>query len=457
MEQKQFLRYWERYGAGIPHRSVELVLENGELKVYEKDVFSSKWYEGPFDFDREHIREFKSLGASKELTVKCDGKTLTRSNNWDHYPSGPMLTFPPYFVQMFEERMTSTSQTRKVDYFEKAYLPKREGINDIKERWDRVIRIEQSPCDDETRDLYIRSSEAISDLIKIAEICAGMGYYDLAYEALGEAERDARMDNKELQQMLNKPIIEERKRLGLEEKVFFVVDFDHTIAQTNIAHENLRRAMYASLPEATKESLGYETFCEIFSRAYKDHQKEAGMHKPEIMVRYLTKYLGLSEASSEMSQAYAAYCNSFQGNLFEGAVNVLDRWNRIGSTTILTFGDDLLQKISVRQSGIEGFVGDVEVTEQKSPNNIFVSLLKAGYNGSGYIVGVGDKPSDTEAIKEFGRWFGTEVTSIRLRHQGGKYSNLESKSLLERADFEFPSFYEIDNNFHIVFKAILKI
>ena len=50
----------------------------------------------------------------------------------------------------------------------------------------------------------------------------------------------------------------------LDKPVYFVLDFDHTLAKTNIAHENLRRAIYAALPQ----EMPYDDFMAKFDDAY---------------------------------------------------------------------------------------------------------------------------------------------------------------------------------------------
>lgn len=331
-----------------------------------------------------------------------------------------------------------------------AHLPLREGIEHIAALWDAAHKRANQYYEDEPWDVYHNHEAVISCYTTAAEVAFTSGQYDLAYQALGAAEGDVYVDG--FREMLQAPISRTRERLGLG-KVFFMVDFDHTLAQSTIAHERLQGATLEALPESVKEQLGYSGFREVFEMAYQDHQQETGMHNPEAMLNYLARYLGLQEIPQGMSDAYMAYCDAFQDSLFMGARAVLGRLGEIGGTSILTFGDELLQRVSIYQSGITSFAGkgNVVVVQKKSPDAILAALTSVGYEGSGYVIGIGDRPSDAAAIKAFD----PEAISIRVRHPAGKYSLEEPKKVEEIPDFEFRTLIHMDVNLHAVFKKML--
>ena len=331
-----------------------------------------------------------------------------------------------------------------------AYLPRREGIEHIVALWGNAHWQAKQYYTDDEWDVYNHHERVISVWRKAAEVSVASGQYDLAYQALGNAEEWTFVDHK--REMLQDPISITRNHLRLRE-VFFVVDFDHTLAQSTIAHERLREAIYGELPESVKE-LGYSGFREVFEVAYQEHQKETGMHTPEVMLAYLARYLGLGDIPQGMRDAYVAYCNAFQDSLFMGARAVLGRLGEIGGTSILTFGDEVLQRVSIYQSGVTDAYGDkgnVVVVQKKSPDAILTALRGAGYKGSGQIIGIGDRPSDASAIKTFN----PEAVSIRVRNPAGKYSLEEPRRENEIPDFEFQTLLDLDVNLHLVFQKIL--
>ena len=336
------------------------------------------------------------------------------------------------------------------------HLPHREGIEHITALWNSAHRKANQYYEDERWDVYNHHAAVISDLVKASEVAFGSGQYDLAYQALGHAEGWVSVDL--MEEMLQTPISQTRERLGLRD-AFFIVDFDHTLVETNIAHERLRQAVFNALPATVREQPDYDEFNDIFERFYQGHQLGTGMHKPEVLLSILARYFGLQEVPQEMSSAYMEYVDTFRVDqsgfkLFEGAYAVLDRLGAIGGTCILTFGDESLQRVSTYRSGITEYSGrgNVVVAQDKSPDTIYNALRSVGYKlWSGYVIGIGDRPSDAAAIKAFD----PKTISIRVRNPAGKYSLEEPKKVEEVPDFEFQSLIEMDNNLHLVFKRML--
>lgn len=373
-----------------------------------------------------------------------------------------LFLMPQNMVAFLENELTGANESPcdegMYSGVAKHYLPERVDIDDLLIKWKQASRSfnmypAESDADGEDDALY-DNARYIGKLHDLSREFIEEGHLDLAAQALSEANFIENSQKNSQDGCLFISILhgylKKRVEKVLDKPVYFVIDFDHTLARSNVAHENLLKATYTALPEEVK--LNYEDFVARFEEAYRSHQKEAGMHNPRLMVKYLAKSLNIEQIPQEMYDAYDAYVNSFKGNMFRGVAKVLDRLNYLGSIVVLTFGDQLLQKTAVQRSGIGSLINAVNVTEQKSPKAILDVLRKVGYEEKGYIIGIGDKPSDSAAIKAFD----PKAIAIRMRHPDGKYSTSEPKSPVERSDFEYNSFYQLDSNMHLVFQDMLR-
>lgn len=340
------------------------------------------------------------------------------------------------------------------------YLPQRPDIKDIIHKWEKAsIEIHDwYPLDEEGEpELWlVRHKEYYGNLHSFANELNRRNHIDLAHQAVTEANSIEQMLSKD--KYFNKKATIERYSGGriatskIDKPVYFVIDFDHTLARTNTAHANLIKTCYSSLPQDTRERISYADFLNIFQQVYTSHQKVAGMHKPDVFINELTENLKISNPTQEMLQMYEAYYDSFKGNMFEDVVLILNRWLYLGKSLILTFGDQRHQEESVRRSGILDFTDKLKATGEKSPKVIDDALKHIGYKPGDYVIGIGDKPSDAKAIKTFK----PEALSIRMRHKDGKYSSSLPKSDQEIPDFEYSTWSELDLNLHTVFKRMLE-
>ena len=332
------------------------------------------------------------------------------------------------------------------------YLPERKGIEDLVQEWKNASIMANTWVSEGEGEIY-RETDYFEILHALGNEFNRRGHIDLAHQAISMANlmelRWSSMPDSIFHQI---KMNVRRANSRIDKPVYFVLDFDHTLARTNVAHENLLKAAYAALPEDIRGRMPYQEFSDKFEEVYTSHQKKAGMHKPNILIQDLIGSWGIEEIPKGIFDIYDAYYNAFLGNMFKGTALVLQRWCYLGKSVILTFGDRNLQQTSVERSGVLDFVDDVRITEKKSPEAVSDALQTVGYKGKGYIIGIGDKPSDAVAIKEFE----PRAISVRIRHPNGKYSALEPRSPVEVSDFEYSSLLDLDSNLHLIFQAMMR-
>lgn len=348
----------------------------------------------------------------------------------------------------------SSFDERVATMFGGLYAPLRPEITDILNEWkDLAVQAWSWNTEDE----YEEEEHAkkiisyIHGLHDYSHRLRELGHPDLAMQAQHLRDRMHRNYQDPLYKQFLNDEVEAAWRNDppvLDKPVFFVVDFDYTLAQTHDAHSGLMHTAYHSLPPSLREQITPKVFEPIFLTTYKEHQKKAGMHTPEVFIQDLTAALGLPPES--MVSIYDGYVASFAHHLYPGTGMILERWGSLGRRTILTFGDEVLQSAAVGASGVAGVVDGVLVVRKKSPEAIELALWNIGYEGVGYIIGVGDRPSDTAAIKAFS----SEAVSVRLRHPGAKYAEEEPKTEQETPDFDFTGLHEMDFNLNKIFQAM---
>lgn len=339
-------------------------------------------------------------------------------------------------------------------YYVGIYVPLRPDVADILYDWQKAsIKVHTYTTltdeGEEYESIYL-DSEYIGRLYGFVAAFNERGHIDLAHQALAEADNTnagySSSPNSFYQYYKDiRPVSQ------IDKPVFFVIDFDHTVARTVDVFRYFMQAIYNFLPSEIRKHVPYNKFSSTFQEEYTLNQKKEGMFKPGIFVMELARRFGLDLVSESLLGLPKLYSQYYRGKMYEGAGLVLNRWTYLGRGVILTQGDQELQSSSVRASGLPYVVDNASVVSKKSPDAILSALQEIGYTGEGYVIGVGDRPSDAAAIKSFRK----DSVSIRIRHRGAKYASEESKSPLEVPDYEFRNLLDLDFNLDRVFRKMI--
>jgi len=193
------------------------------------------------------------------------------------------------------------------------------------------------------------------------------------------------------------------------EKIAFILDFDHTLVDSNMALKAAKKNVSKALK--INES--------VFEETYNNHKGQYGFHFPFVHITSITKDNNLMNKGLK---AYHSYYREMKKAVFKDSIDSIKKLKRWGSVIIFSFGEREHQLRAIFESGLNEYCDMIRIAEKKSIDEIEECIKKLNEKPS-IIFSIGDRPSDAKSFKEYGNKNQIKVVGIRIRRPQGKYVN----------------------------------